>query len=279
MPFHVMVAKFGGMGLPRRAGPRPLRRQTHQSRTLVRPARPDGVVRVRLRQPQRRPHRGRRLARDRDALNRRRDQRRTELAGHRWAGGARGPSPAGLRLSGSSSAQRRGRSAMRTVSVSHSSRTRLHCAIARIANDFGMHFELPLVVTRVLPALESGMSARPLAIVVAVTAVAMCACAADVSIPTGHAAATSLPTQQRRYHDQRRSDGDRHSSDSAIDHSDPSGSLTDPGGCARAIGGAADRIAGSPTTRDRHDDALGVVVGAAVGDGGGDDDGVEAVAR
>ena len=33
---------------------------------------------------------------------------------------------------------------MRTVSVSHSSRTRLHWAIARIANDFGMHFELPL---------------------------------------------------------------------------------------------------------------------------------------
>jgi hypothetical protein len=31
------------------------------------------------------------LPRDRDALNRRRDKRRTELAGHRWAGEQEGP--------------------------------------------------------------------------------------------------------------------------------------------------------------------------------------------
>jgi hypothetical protein len=57
-----------------------------------------------------------------------------------------------------------------------------------------MHFELTFAVPCVLPNLESGMSARRLAVVVAVTAVTTCACTADVSIPTGRAAATSPPT-------------------------------------------------------------------------------------
>jgi hypothetical protein len=56
------------------------------------------------------------LPRNRDALNRRRDKRRTELAGHRWAGEQEGRSPVEPPPRGSSSAQRRGLAGIRIVS-------------------------------------------------------------------------------------------------------------------------------------------------------------------